>query len=187
MSDLTTRVEEDIWTWIKEYVEVNHAFYGNSFPPCPYAKAARLKGAIDIEVYESGNIEEFIKTNLQNLIDQKDKKITQRALILPPRTKWRFGLIRFLNNLNVNIISQNYYMQFGQAIKTKSQYPGLFNSGPYFIILINVLSEVLDGHKALLSTDYYKPWSKEHYNAVVGRRQEMYEKYGKKEEDSSNM
>ena len=186
MNELKALIEEDIWTWIKEYVEINHEFYGYKFPPCPYARAARLKGAIDLVAYERGDVKEFIRTHLQSLLDQPDKKITQRALILPPRTQWKFGLTKFLNNLNIEIIPQNYYMQFGRAIKTQSQYPGFFNSGPYFIILINVLTEVLDGHKALLSTDYYKPWSKEHYDAVVGRRQEMYRKYGK-EENNSNM
>ena len=72
---------------------------------------------------------------------------------------------------------KDYYSQYGFALNTKSQYPGLFNSGPYFIVIINKLSDVLSGHQALLNTDYYKPWANHHYDAVVNRRQKMYEKY----------
>lgn len=187
MSDLTLQVEQDIWKWFQEYVEANHEFYDYKFPPCPYAKAARLRGSVDVVAYESGNIKQFIRTNVQNLINKTDKKITQRALIFPPRIRHTIGLKKFLHKLNVEIVPQNLYIQFGQALETKSIYPGFFNSGCYFMILINVLSEVLDGHKALIHTDYYKPWSKEHYDIVVTRRQEMYEKYGKKEKNDSNM
>ena len=50
------------------------------------------------------------------------------------------------------------------------------------MVMINKLDPVLDGHRALLKTDYYKPWSKGHYDAVVVRRQKLYDKYkdGKK-------
>lgn len=189
MNNLRANIENDIWTWIKEYVEVNHEFYGYKFPPCPYAKAARLKGSIDVIAYEDGSVKQFIKLNVQDLLDAKDKKITQRALILPPRAQWTLGIKKFIHNLNTKIVSQDYYIQFGRAIKTQSRYAGLFNSGAYCIILINLLSEVMEGHQALLSTDYYKPWSQEHYDAVVVRRQDMYDKFGnlQNEENNSNL
>jgi hypothetical protein len=68
------------------------------------------------------------------------------------------------------------YAQIGSAIKTKSKYSGLFETGPYGIVIINRLSDILNGHQSLLKTDYYKSWSKEHYDAVVTRRQEVADK-----------
>jgi hypothetical protein len=46
--------------------------------------------------------------------------------------------------------------------------------------MVNQVNPVLDGHKSLLRTDYYKNWASEHWNNVVVRRQELYEKYQKK-------
>jgi hypothetical protein len=59
---MKTEIEQDIWNWITNYIEVNHEFYNYKFPPCPYARTARLKGSVDIVAYESGNIKKFILT-----------------------------------------------------------------------------------------------------------------------------
>ena len=71
----------------------------------------------------------------------------------------------------------DYYTQYGIALKTKSRYPGLFENGPYFIVIINKLSDVIAGHESLLSTNYYNHWAQSHYDSVVTRRQEFYQKY----------
>ena len=168
-------VTDDIWNWITGYVEVNHKFYDYKFPPCPYAKSARLKGLVDVVAHNGGNMFQFIETQTTDLID--NKKYNIRILVFAPRYKYRPGLKTFINNLNAKIISKDFYAQYGVALKTHSQYPGFFNRGPYFIIILNKLSDVLEGHQALLNTDYYKSWAAHHYDAVVTRRQQMYEKY----------
>lgn len=171
----------DIWDWIIGYVETNHKFYDHKFPPCPYAKAARLKGLVDIVPHESGNTLSFIEKNVDDLIN--NKKYNVRVLVFAPRYKYRYGLKSFINKLNKKIISKDYYAQYGTALKTSSKYPGFLNKGPYFIVIVNKLSDVLAGHQALLNTDYYKPWAQHHYDAVVVRRQEMYEKYKQDQHD----
>jgi hypothetical protein len=175
ISTIKQKVEKDIWDWITGYIEVNHKFYDYKFPPCPYARGARLKGLLDVQAYESGPINQFIEQQTTNLVNAKQYNV--RVLAFPPRTKWLPHVKRFVTQLNEKIVTKDYYSQFGFALNTQSQYPGLFNSGPYFIVIINRLSDVLAGHQALLNTDYYKPWAKHHYDAVVTRRQQMYEKY----------
>ncbi len=171
-------ITEDIWNWITGYVEVNHKFYDYKFPPCPYAKSARLKGLVDVVAHQSGNMFDYIDQQTNDLINNKQYNI--RILVFAPRYQYRYGLKKFINNLNQKIVPQDFYAQYGFALKTKSQYTGFLNSGPYFIVIINKLSDVMAGHRALLNTDYYKPWAKHHYDAVVVRRQEMYDKYKNK-------
>jgi hypothetical protein len=166
---------DDIWNWITGYIEVNHKFYDYKFPPCPYAKSARLKGLVDIVAHESGNALSFIEKNIDDLVS--NNKYNVRVLVFAPRYKYRYGLKKFVNDLNKKIIPKNFYAQYGIALKTSSKYLGFLNKGPYLVIIVNKLSDVLDGHQALLNTDYYKPWAKHHYDAVVTRRQEMYKKY----------
>jgi hypothetical protein len=165
-------VENDIWHWITNYIEVNHKFYDYKFPPCPYAKAARIKGLVKVTAYESGNVSDFISSEVNGIL--ADKKFNVNVMVFPTRMRWFFHVHYFIHKLNRKIISQDYYLQYGSAVKTASQYPGILNGEPYFIVILNKLSDVLDGHRSLLKTQYYTPWAKRHYDDVVGRRERMY-------------
>jgi hypothetical protein len=174
-SESKAAVELDVWEWIKNYIEVNNKFYDYKFPVCPYAKAARQKGIVDVLAYTGGNVKEFITNSIISLI--ADPKLEIRVIAMPPRLRWTWGIRRLIDQINREVITQGYYVQYGTAVKTNSIYPGLFNSGRYFVVLVNKLEPVLEGHRALLKTDYYTPWSKQHYDAVVTRRQKLYDKY----------
>jgi hypothetical protein len=171
-------IEVDIWEWIKGYIEVNHKFYDYKFPPCPYAKSARLKGLVDVQAYSTGSVYNFLK--IQAAKNTESNKHSVMVLVLPPRIKYYPLFSWFIKKLNKKLITKNYYAQHGTALTTESKYKGFFNSGEYSIVIINKLSEILDGHQSLLKTDYYKPWASDHYTAVVERRQQMYEKYKNK-------
>lgn len=171
------QVRADIWKWITNYIEVDNKFYDYEFPPCPYARGARLKGIVTVNAYESGDVKKFVSEQAHALV--VDPKFEIAVLAMPPRKQWTYGFNKFIEELNAELIPNDYYAQYGFAVKSTSAYPGLFNKGRYFIIIINKLGPVLDGHKALLKTSYYTPWSKKHYDDVVTRRNQMVEKYGK--------
>jgi hypothetical protein len=170
-------VKQDIWDWIKNYIEANHKFYDYKFPPCPYARAARINGQVDVSVYQSGGVIEFIKNQVDQLTAQSDLKT--RVIVFPARMHYYFWLPMMIRRLNKKVIALDYYLQYGTAIRTTSAYDELLKNKPYFIVVVNKLSTVLDGHASLLKTDYYKPWAKHHYTAVVTNRQKLYEKYRK--------
>lgn len=178
------RIAQDIWDWIKNYIEANHKFYNYQFPPCPYARSARLQGLVDVQVYKSGNSVKFAQQQIDQLIAQDRYNVL--VLVFPPRFRWLPWLSRFINGANARIAQQDFYAQQGTAIGTDSQYPGFFNSGEYFIVIINRLSDVLSAHNSLLKTDYYKPWADHHYDAVVTRRQNIFEKYANDQEKNTN-
>jgi hypothetical protein len=171
-----TKIESDIWDWIKNYLEVDHEFYDYKFSPCPYARGARLKNQIDVVAWEGGSLIDFISFQSNKLIEEK--KFNVCVMVFPTRVKYFFWLTWAINRLNRNIISKDFYAQYGIALKTKSKYFD-FVMGPYFIVIVNRLSDVLSGFRSLSNTGYYKPWEKHHYDAVVTRRQHLYEKYRK--------
>lgn len=171
---LTESVEKDIWTWITEFIEVNHEFYDYKFPPCPFAKRARLGGKVSIKPYDYTGVKKFIHLNSE--LSESDN-FDIRVLAFPPRTKWYPLLNKFIEFRNKEIVPTDFYMQFGNAIQTNSRYPGIFNSGNYFIIIINRLSRILKGREILSSTNYYNSWPKFHYDDVVVRRQNAHDKY----------
>jgi hypothetical protein len=176
-STFKQQVEQDIWDWITNFIEATNSFYNYKFPPCPYAKAARLKGLVDVVAYESGSVTSWIQTHIDQLI--LDNQFDVRVMVFPAHVRWFFHVHWHVQQLNKTIISKDFYAQYGRAVQTASRYPGLFSGQPYFIVIVNRLTPVLDGHKSLMSTDYYDPWSQQHFADVVTRRQRMYEKYKK--------
>jgi hypothetical protein len=173
---LKETIELDVLNWIINYIEVDNKFYDYKFPVCPFAKSARLKGILKITAYESGNVKEFISTNARLIPNDTQHDICVMAM--PPRFKWTWGIKSLVEQLNKELIPQGYFVQYGTGVKTNSKYPGLFNDGRYFMVFVNKLGPVMQGHEFLLKTDYYKPWSKEHYEAVVVRRQQLFKMYG---------
>jgi hypothetical protein len=172
---MTKLIEQDIWNWIKNYIEINHKFYDYKFPPCPYAKATRLKGLMSVNAYTTGNPIKFIQQQINDLLDEK--KFNVCVMIFPSKMKWHYYLHWKIRQLNKTIIPKDFYLQYGKALKTSSRYAGMFENGPYFIVIVNKLSDVLSGSRSLLSTNYYKNWSKKHFDEVVVRRQKKVNKY----------
>lgn len=171
---MNDEIIDDIWNWVTSYIEVNHKFYDYKFPPCPYARAARLKGLLDVRRYHSGSKKDFIRAEVDKLI--VDEKINNLIMVFPCRTRWNYFLKSYIEKLNETLIQHDYYAQYGTAITTKCRYPGLFNNGPYFVVLVNKLSDVMDAHNKLLKTDYYDFWDPQHYEDVVIRRQKASDK-----------
>jgi hypothetical protein len=147
MIELVKKIEHDIWEWLKNYIEVEHKFYDYKFPVCPFAKAARLKGIVTVKAYKSGNVKEFIQSNVKETLVDPAHNIC--IMILPPRARWALGLRKMVDNLNKELMLQGYFIQMGNAVNTSSLYPGWFNQGNYFAVFLNQLNPVLDGHKYL--------------------------------------
>jgi len=166
-------IRQDIYDWVENFIEKNHEFYNYKFPPCPFAKAARLKGLMDIQVWKKGSFMQFVKDHATAM---HDDNFAVRILVFPHSLKYRFWMKKNIAELNTKLVSLDLYAQIGSAIQTTSKYPGLLETGPYGIVIINKLSDILSGHQSLLKTDYYKSWSEEHYNAVVTRRHEIAKK-----------
>jgi hypothetical protein len=161
---MNNKVEQDIWNWITEYVEIENEFYNYKFPPCPYAKSARLKGLVDVIAYDSGSPFKFIKYQVTNLIEHK--KFNIKVMAFPIRMRWYFHLHFMINRLNKYLVLQDFYIQYGKTDE-------------YFVVIANKLSDVIEGHTSLLKTDYYKNWSSRHYNNVVDRRKKHIEIKGR--------
>lgn len=165
------RIELDIWQWITVFVEQNHKFYDYKFPPCPYARQARLKGLVDVHAY-SGNPFKFTTDQIDDLIEHK--KFNVRVLAFPYWMRWNYLLRWQITRRNRRLVKDDYYAQFGAATTTRSQYPGPFKNKPYFIVIINKVSDVIQAQAALERTDYYKNWTPEHYHNVVVKRNKVF-------------
>lgn len=173
---LHEEIEQDMWTWIREFVTVANEFYHYKFPPCPYARGALLAESVDVAVWRSGDLRAFIRQNAIAVRD--DPKLTTRVMAFPPRVQWAWGLSEYVETLNAELVPDDVFLNTGVAKSTDSRYPGTAGS-PYFIVVANSLGAVLKGAESLQRTDYYKDWPRAHFEIVVERRARMAKRYRK--------
>ena len=164
---MKTETEKDIWDWITNFIEVNNEFYDYKFPPCPYAKAARLNGLVDVKTYDRGNPYSFVKNQVDDLL--KQQKFSVRVIAFPHWMRWLYPLHWAIQRLNQKAIGQDCYIQYGKIVDIVKH--------SHFIVIVNNLTGVLSAHSSLRQTDYYNNWSDKHYYEVVVRRQHAYEKH----------
>ena len=171
-NSLKTQVESDIWAWITGWVEADHKFYNYRFPPCPYARAARLSGLVDVHAYDGSSAGQWAQEQIDDLAEHKQYNV--RVLAFPYWQRWNYALRRRIDSLNCSLVDSDYYAQYGAAVATSSCYPGLFKHRPYFVIIINKVSDVIAAQAALARTDYYDNWTDQHYHRVVTRRNRIF-------------
>jgi hypothetical protein len=175
VASIVQQVEEDVWAWIHNFVTVKNDFYKGKFAPCPYAAKAVQNNTVDVQVWESGDVRQFIRE--QAILMRESPTLTTRVMAFPPQTAFQWGLSDYVEDLNAELISSNVFLNTGVAQTTKSRYPGSSRE-PYFIVVANSLAAVLAGAESLQKTDYYKNWPAAHYALVVERRARMAKRYG---------
>ena len=173
---LREQIENEITNWINEFITVPNAFYDGKFAPCPYARAAMSARAVDVAAWEAGDPRLFIREKASTMRDSG--KIQTRVIVFPPRVQWSLGISEHVDTLNTELIADNIFLNTGVAKSTRSLYPGS-GDRPYFIVVVNTLSEVLRGAKSLQKTTFYDKWPASHLELVVERRADMAERYGK--------
>ena len=180
LESIYQQVEQDIWAWINDFVTVTNEFYNYKFPPCPYARQAVMSKTVDVQVWQSGNVREFIKDNAEKMRDSPS--LTTRVMAFPPKTRFQWGINDYVEQLSAEMISTNVFLNTGVAKTTRSRYPGSSGKEPYFIVIANSVAAVMGGAEALMKTDYYKNWPAAHYAHVVERRARMTKRYGSTKE-----
>lgn len=169
-------VADDIWTWIREFVTVPNAFYDYKFAPCPFAARAVATGTVDVQIWQAGDVRQFIREQALEMRDTAS--LTTRVMAFPPRTRFLWGLNDYVEELNRELVPGNVFLNAGVAKTTHSRFPGAVSDDPYFIVVANSLDAVLAGAKKLAETDYYQNWPAAHYQHVVVRRARLARKYG---------
>jgi hypothetical protein len=169
-------VEDDIWTWIHEFVTTPNEFYNFKFAPCPYARQAVLNKTVDVQVWESGDVRRFIRDSALQM--RESPTLTTRVMAFPPKTQYLWGLNDYVEELNVELVPSNVFLNTGVAKSTKSRFPGSLSKDPYFIVIANSLAAVLAGAESLAKSNYYQNWPAAHYAHVVERRARLATKYG---------
>lgn len=178
LNTIHQQIEQDIWTWIQDFVTAPNEFYNFKFAPCPFAKQAVHSKTVDVQVWQAGDVREFIKNHACQMRDVPS--LTTRVMVFPPTTRTQWGLNDFIETTNAELIPTNVFLNPGVAKTTRSKYPGTSRSEPYFIVIANSLDAVLAGAESLAKSNFYQNWPAAHYAHVVERRARLAARYGAK-------
>jgi hypothetical protein len=169
-------IEQDIWTWIENFVTAPNEAYSYKFAPCPFARQAVQAKTVDVRVWQTGEVREFIRKHAIQMRDTPH--LTTRVMAFPPRTRLHWGIHEYVESLNTELIPTNVFLNAGVAKTTTSQYPNSSGKEPYFIVIANSLDAVLSAAESLSKTDFYANWPAAHYAHVVERRARLAKQYG---------
>ena len=171
-------VEDDIWTWIHDFVTAPSEFYNFKFAPCPYARQAVQNktggrpGLADRATFASSYASKPLQMREASHVDDpRDGLSAEDAFSCG-------GSTTTSKSSTWSWFRRNVFLNTGVAKTTKSRFPGSASKDPYFIVIANSLAAVLVGAESLAKSNYYENWPAAHYAHVVERRARLAKKYG---------
>jgi hypothetical protein len=159
--------KQDILNWLRDFVEKPNTLL-NGWPPCPYAKEARLKNRVNVIVAQKDQILETLENEAQKvqsslfdvsiiaLVPDDFLSIAEtKKLTLDFRKKWTSEDIYLLKDHPED-------QEFSGALK--------MNHGKLQLFFLQKLSALEKASEDLLAAGYYDNWDPEYFERVVGAR-----------------
>ena len=165
MLDLTT-VKQDIESWIINFVEVPHPALGG-WPPCPYAKKARLERDFDVRI---GMDPYFDLVNLA-----RDGLGNKSVVIFAyDPVEWNYNQFSF----SLKSANENYLLS--QDILALEDHPAdpeivngiSMNQGTYAMAMCQSVSDLNQKASHMASKGFYNTWPKEYLTTLFQHRQD---------------
>jgi len=160
------QVRQDIEQWIVAFVEIPHPALGG-FPPCPYARSARLKKSYEIYIgadpyYDLKNRARYGMGNKEVVIYVYDPK------------EWNHDIFAS------SIEAANTEFLLPADILALEDHPDdvenvngvIMNQGKYAMILVQSLSDLNTKAKLVAQKGFYDTWSEEYLQALFRHRED---------------
>jgi hypothetical protein len=152
--------------WMKGFVEVPNPALGD-FPPCPYARQARINNKIEIVFTDPIDFMSCVKQSL-NTLETKDVVVVcfNHNLIDP------VSLQEWVGQANDYFMPQDYVILEDHPDSPEYVSGVNMNFGKCGLLVIQRLSKLNDASDQLRSKGYYTHWNKEALDEVVTWRYE---------------
>ena len=160
------QVRQDIEQWIVEFLEIPHPALGE-FPPCPYARSARLKKSYEIYIgadpyYDLKNRARYGMGNKEVVIYVYDPK------------EWNHDIFAS------SIEAANTEFLLPADILALEDHPDdvenvngvIMNQGKYAMVLVQSLSDLNTKAKLVARKGFYDTWSEEYLQTLFQHRED---------------
>jgi hypothetical protein len=164
MLDLTT-VTRDIESWIANFVEVPHPALGG-WPPCPYAKKARLERDFDVRI----GMDPYF--DLKNLAQDGITKSVVMFVYDPQ--EWSYDQFSY----SLKAANENYLL--AKDILALEDHPAdpewvngiCMNQGTYAMAMCQSLSDLNQKAHHMSSKGFYATWPEQYLQGLFQHRQD---------------
>jgi len=157
------QARQDILSWIENFVERPNANL-NGWPPCPYARRARLDNMIDIR---SGTVEPY--TDLR-LIEMQHHDVI--VLVYDAQEFDGADFDHQVHQANLAFLAGKDMIAMADHPAVREEVNGVcMNQGQWALVFVQRLSQLNRDARILASKDFYQGWS-EDYLAELFRGRE---------------
>lgn len=160
------QVRADIESWIVSFVEVPHPALGG-FPPCPYARAARLKRSYEVYLgtdpyYDLKNRARYGMGNREVIIYAYDPK------------EWPHPLFSAsLHSANTeHLLPANILALEDHPADVENVNGVIMNQGTYALALVQSLSDLDEKAKLVAKKGFYDSWPEDYLQALFQHRRD---------------
>jgi hypothetical protein len=158
------QISKQLIQWMQEFVEIPHPRLGN-WPPCPYARQARLNNGIGIKFCTVPEFDDVLGESLQTL-EQKEVVV----ICFDHRTVAPDVLQQYVQAKNQVLMPIDYVIledhpdaeEFVNGIKMNFRHCGL--------LVLQKLSKLNTASDRLKEKGYYKHWDQQALDEVVNWR-----------------
>jgi hypothetical protein len=164
MLDLDT-VRYNIERWIETFVEVPHPSLGG-WPPCPYAKKARLERDFDVRI---GMDPYYDLVNLS-----KDGLTKSVVMFVYDPVQWNYELFSYsLRSANENFLLPQDILALEDHPADPEWVNGVcMNQGIYAIAMCQSLGELNDRARHMAGKGFYNTWPEEYLKGLFQHRED---------------
>ena len=160
------QVKKDIESWIVNFVEVPHPALGG-FPPCPYARSARLKRSYEVYLgmdpyYDLKNRARMGMGNREVIIYAYDP------------AEWNHELFSAsLHSANTEFLLHKDILALEDHPHDVEMVNGVcMNQGTYALALVQSVSDLNVKAKIMANKGFYDTWPEDYLQALFQHRQD---------------
>ena len=162
------QVKADIAQWLINFVEVPHPALGN-FPPCPFARQARLQNKYDVRLGDDLERDLFLFA--------KKKYMGKNDVIIYayPAKQYDDAYFNFIVDVmnNSKGFKKRNLIALGDHPDTIEEHNGVrFNMGKYALVLLQDKVKLHNHAKLLALKGYYDGWDEEYLQDVFTHRRD---------------
>jgi hypothetical protein len=159
------QVKHDIFTWIQNFVEVPHPAL-NGWAPCPYARAARIQGTVDVQLGSTPaeDLKRFAKSGMGSF--------EVVALVYDP-VHWPLAQFRldWIAALPYTRAAGLYILE-DHPSEEESVNGVVMNQGQYAILFVQLRNKLESAARQLASKGYYQDWPRDYLDGLFEGRED---------------
>jgi hypothetical protein len=157
-------VKQEIEQWIENFVEVKNPALGN-WPPCPYARKARLENDYTIRV----GVNPYF-----DLINVARDGLGGKSVLILAYNPKEFSYTQFSSDLraaNEEVLLRNDLLALEDHPADLELVNGVvMNQGTYALALVQSLSDLNAKAKTMAAKGFYNTWPEEYLEALFQHR-----------------